>query len=317
MRIGAIDCGTNSIRLLIAEVEQTENGPQLVDLERIMKIVRLGEGVDATGKFADAALERTFAAAREYAEILARYDVQSLRFGATSATRDAQNRQIFIEGIEEILGVRPEVIAGEEEAALSFAGAASAVNSSDQRTVVVDLGGGSTEFVLGNHQGIVAARSLNIGCVRLTERYAASSPLTEEQREQILLDVDRAIDEAAEAIDFFSAERLIGVAGTVTTVTAHALNLDTYDSKAINTTYLSVEEVQKAARSLYSMNREERAALGFMHEGRIDVIGTGALVWARIVERLSQLSGGKIDGAIASEFDILDGLVLSQIDSSR
>lgn len=317
MRIGAIDCGTNSIRLLIAEVEQTENGPQLVDLERIMKIVRLGEGVDATGKFADAALERTFAAAREYAEILARYDVQSLRFGATSATRDAQNRQIFIEGIEEILGVRPEVIAGEEEAALSFAGAASAVNSSNQRTVVVDLGGGSTEFVLGNRQGIVAARSLNIGCVRLTERYAASSPLTAVQREQILLDVDRAIDEAAEAIDFSSAERLIGVAGTVTTVTAHALNLDTYDSKAINSTYLSVEEIQKAACSLYSMNREERAALGFMHEGRIDVIGTGALIWARIVERLSQLSGGKIDGAIASEFDILDGLVLSQIDSTR
>lgn len=317
MRIGAIDCGTNSIRLLIAEVEQTENGPQLVDLERIMKIVRLGEGVDATGKFAEAALQRTFTAAREYAEILARYDVQSLRFGATSATRDAQNRQIFIEGIEEILGVRPEVIAGEEEAALSFAGAASAVNNSDQRTVVVDLGGGSTEFVLGNQQGIVAARSLNIGCVRLTERYAAFSPLTAEQREQILLDVDRAIDEAAETIDFYSAERLIGVAGTVTTVTAHALNLDTYDSQAINATYLPVKEIEKAARSLYSMDREQRAALGFMHEGRIDVIGTGALIWARIVERLSQLSGGKIDGAIASEFDILDGLVLSQIDSTR
>lgn len=311
MRIAAIDCGTNSIRLLIAETQESHQGKKLVDLERVMKIVRLGEGVDHSGEFSQAALERTFAAAREYADLIKKYEVEKVLFGATSATRDAVNRLAFLDGIEEIVGVRPEVIDGEEEAALSFAGAASAVNSSDQLTVVVDLGGGSTEFVVGNREGLIAARSMNIGCVRLTERYSVSSPLTEQQKTQILRDVDQAIDEAAQTVDFTQAERLIGVAGTVTTVTANALKLNTYDSQVINATELSLEEISESALQLYSMSAQERAGLGFMHPGRIDVIGTGALIWARIVERLSEISGGKITGAIASEFDILDGLALS------
>lgn len=311
MRVGAIDCGTNSIRLLVADVEETAHGMQLVDVERIMKIVRLGQGVDATGRFTEEALERTFTATREYAEILKKHRVEKVRFGATSATRDAQNRDVFIRGIEEILGVTPEVIAGEEEAALSFAGAVSAVESSETPTIVVDLGGGSTEFVLGNSQGLISAVSENIGCVRLTERYKVSAPLTAQQRDQIIADVDAAIEDAARHVDFSKAHRLIGVAGTVTTVTAQALNLETYDSSAIHGTALSAAEISQAASDLFSMTREQRVSLGFMHEGRVDVIGTGALIWSRIVERLGSLSEEKINGAIASEFDILDGLALS------
>lgn len=311
MRVGAIDCGTNSIRLLIAEVQESNGQPMLKDLERQMRIVRLGEGVDAAGRFAEAALERTFAAAREYAELLASYGVDRLRFGATSATRDAENRDVFITGIEKILGVKPEVISGEEEAALSFAGAVSAVGNSPENTLVVDLGGGSTEFVLGNEDGVAAAVSMNIGCVRLTERYGVSAPVTEEQEALILHDVDRALNEAAQTVDFSRASRLVGVAGTVTTVTAQALGLETYDAERINGTELSVQRVAQAARELAGMNRAERANLGFMHEGRIDVIGTGALIWSSIVRRVSEASVAAVTSAVASEFDILDGLALS------
>lgn len=311
MRVGAIDCGTNSIRLLIAEVQESNGQPVLKDLERQMRIVRLGEGVDATGRFAEAALERTFAAARQYAELLASYGVDRLRFGATSATRDAENRNVFISGIEEILGVKPEVISGEEEAALSFAGAVSAVGNGPENTLVVDLGGGSTEFVLGNEDGVAAAVSMNIGCVRLTERYGVSAPVTEEQETSILHDVDRALNEAAQTVDFSRASRLVGVAGTVTTVTAQALGLETYDAERINGTELSVQRVAQAARELAGMNRAERANLGFMHEGRIDVIGTGALIWSLIVRRVSEASGAAVTSVVASEFDILDGLALS------
>lgn len=313
MRIGAIDCGTNSIRLLIADVERTDSGVQLTDATRVMRIVRLGEGVDANGVFSEGALERTFTAAREYAQILEQYPVQSLRFGATSATRDARNRDIFLDGIERILGVRPEVISGDEEAALSFAGALLALGGSEENTVVVDLGGGSTEFVLGNSaDGVVAARSMNIGCVRLTERYAVDSPVSADQRESIIADVDAAIDGAADRVDFSSARALVGVAGTVTTLTAHALGLPSYDSERINRIYLTEAQTAASAIALVGMSREERENLGYMHPGRVDVIGTGVLIWSRIVERLQELSDGAIAGATTSEHDILDGLVLSQ-----
>ena len=198
-------------------------------------------------------------------------------------------------------------------------GSVGAVIAGEDWRVVFERDGGADgvatdvvhEFVVGNREGLIAARSMNIGCVRLTERYSVSSPLTEQQKTQILRDVDQAIDEAAQTVDFTQAERLIGVAGTVTTVTANALKLNTYDSQVINATELSLEEISESALQLYSMSAQERAGLGFMHPGRIDVIGTGALIWARIVERLSEISGGKITGAIASEFDILDGLALS------
>ncbi|MDO4917410.1 MAG: exopolyphosphatase [Rothia sp. (in: high G+C Gram-positive bacteria)] len=313
MRIGAIDCGTNSIRLLIAEVQQGADGPELRDVVRMMKIVRLGEGVDSTHRFADAALQRTFAVAREYAALIAEHRVESLRFGATSATRDAENRDVFINEIQNILGVQPEVISGTEEAALSFVGAVSAIGNSEENTLVIDLGGGSTEFVLGNQSGVSAAYSANIGCVRLTERHQVSAPMTAQQRELIEADVDVAIEEVLQHVDLCRAQRLVGVAGTVTTVVAQALNLESYDSSVINATELSVEKIEQAANDLANMSREEREALGFMHSGRVDVIGTGAVIWARIVRAISERTGAVVNSAIASEFDILDGLVLSQI----
>lgn len=315
MRVAAIDCGTNSIRLLIADVERTASGVRLHDVERLMRVVRLGEGVDATGRISDAALERAFTAAREYAELIKKHGAKRLRFAATSASRDAENRDVFVSGIQEILGVTPEVIEGTEEAALSFAGAVSGLEKpAPGPTLVVDLGGGSTEFVLGDSDGVIAARSVNIGCVRLTERHSVSHPLTAEQIRAIEADVDAAIDEAFAHVNLASADALVGVAGTVTTVTAQALGLENYDPEAINGTELSREQILEAASTLSAMNKQERSNLGFMHEGRVDVIGTGALIWARIVSRVGEETQGRISSATTSEFDILDGLALSIVD---
>lgn len=305
-RVGAIDCGTNSIRLLIADIDDSGN---LHDLVRKMRVVRLGEGVDATGAFAPEALDRTLAAASDYASLLQEHDVTQLRFAATSASRDVRNRDVFIEGIQRILGVTPEVITGVEEANLSFAGAVSSIGNTQEPTVVVDLGGGSTEFVIGSAAGVIAAQSLNIGCVRLTERYGVSSPVTGAQRALIAKDVAAALSTLAEDLDFSTVKRLVGVAGTVTTVTAQALALTTYDSAAINGSTLSAEAVVRAANQLATMNRQQRMATGFMHEGRVDVIGTGALIWAQIVEFLGERS--QVYEVTASEHDILDGLALS------
>lgn len=313
MRVGAIDCGTNSIRLLIADVEQTENGVQLREIERRMQIVRLGKGVDATGWIARESLERTFTAAREYAQLIEEHGVEQLRFVATSATRDAGNRHIFVNGIREILGVEPEVISGDEEAALSFAGALSSVGNTDELTLVVDLGGGSTEFVLGNKDGVLSAQSVNIGCVRMTERHVSSNPPSVDQIARVIKDVDQAVSAASATVDISSATRLVGVAGTVTTVAAHVLGLDSYDSQKIDRAELALDDIAKAAASLVDMTTEQRRELGFMHEGRADVIAAGSLVWARILEKVSKLTDGRITTAIASEKDILDGIALSLV----
>ena len=311
MRVGAIDCGTNSIRLLIAEAEATEHGFVLTDLERRMKIVRLGKGVDATGWLAKESLERTFAAAREYAELLREYGVEQVRFAATSATRDAGNRQIFIDGIREILGVEPEVITGREEAELSFAGAVSSVGNTDEMTLVIDLGGGSTEFVLGNKNGLAAARSVDIGCVRMTERHISSDPANVTQVSRVIADTDRAIATASASVDLSAARRVVGVAGTVTTVAAHVMGLDAYDPEKIDRAEIAIKDISRAAADMVAMTSAERAALPYMHEGRVDVIPAGSVVWARIVERIGTLTGGAVTSAIASEKDILDGLALS------
>lgn len=312
MRVGAIDCGTNSIRLLIADMEEGADGTiHLSEVVRRMKIVRLGKGVDATGWLAKESLERTFEAAREYAGLLKEHGAQKVRFVATSATRDAGNRHIFMNGIQEILGVEPEIISGTEEAALSFAGALSSVGNTEQMTLVIDLGGGSTEFVLGNKVGVAASQSVNIGCVRMTERHVSSNPPSVDQIARVIADTDRAIGGASAEVDFSVAERLVGVAGTVTTVTAHALGLDSYDPQAIDRTELSIKDISKAAADLVAMTTEERAELDFMHEGRVDVIGAGSIVWARIIERISKMTEGRVSTAIASEKDILDGIALS------
>ena len=313
MRVAAIDCGTNSIRLLIADVKDKDGHLELKDRVREMRIVRLGQGVDATGWLAEAALARTFAAAEEYARLITKHKVDAVRFVATSATRDAGNRQVFVDGIRSRLGVTPEVVSGDEEAALSFRGAlnAAAGLTPEDRVLVVDLGGGSTECVLGSPDHVIAARSVDVGCVRMTERHLGSNPPTEEQQRLVLRDVDEAMDTVARTVPLELTTRLVGVAGTVTTVSAMAMGLSRYDEDRINGGVLGSDVVIRACRELTGMTREERAELGFMHEGRVDVIGAGALVWRRIIERVSDATNGRVSTVTASEHDILDGIALS------
>ncbi|MET4094610.1 Ppx/GppA phosphatase family protein [Arthrobacter sp. UYCu712] len=314
-RVAAVDCGTNSIRLLIADVHAAETEgatPRLTDVVREMRVVRLGQGVDATGEFAQEALDRTFAATREYAGLIRQHGAGKIRFVATSATRDARNRQIFIDGIRELLGVEPEVITGDEEAALSFAGASSVLPSRGQDPVlVVDLGGGSTEFVLGNADGVLAARSVDIGCVRMTERHLRNDPPTAEQIAAAEADVDAAISEAARTVPLDRATVVVGVAGSVTTITAHALHLPEYSPAAIHGIELPLATLRQACTELLEMTRADRAALPYMHPGRVDVIGAGGLVWRRVLERLADVTGGAVTTAVTSEHDILDGIALS------
>ena len=312
-RVAAIDCGTNSIRLLIADSNGADAGSSpLRDVVREMRVVRLGQGVDATGELAPEALERTFAATADYAELIRHHGAGGVRFVATSASRDARNRDVFVDGIRELLGVEPEVISGDEEAALSFAGASSVLPSRGKDPVlVVDLGGGSTEFVLGDSDGVIAAKSVDIGCVRLTERHLRNDPPTPEQIAAAEADVDAAIDLVARTVPLGRATAVVGVAGSVTTITAHALGLSEYDPALIHGASLDLETISDAATSLLEMSREERARLPYMHPGRVDVIGAGALVWRRILQRLAELGEGSITGAISSEHDILDGIALS------
>jgi exopolyphosphatase / guanosine-5'-triphosphate,3'-diphosphate pyrophosphatase len=311
-RVAAIDCGTNSIRLLIADIDRSNGTASLSDVVREMRVVRLGQGVDATGELAPEALERTFAATADYARQIREHGAVKVRFVATSASRDAKNRDVFVNGIRDLLGVEPEVISGDEEAALSFAGASSVLPILDgQEVLVVDLGGGSTEFVLGTAAGVTAAKSVDIGCVRLTERHLRQDPPTAEQIAAAEADVDAAIARAGQDVPLERATAVVGVAGSITTITAHALRLREYSPNAIHGTELPLDTVRKAATELLTMARSDRAALPYMHPGRVDVIGAGGLVWGRILERLAGITGGRITTATASEHDILDGIALS------
>lgn len=311
-RVAAIDCGTNSIRLLIADIDRSHGSTPLTDVVREMRVVRLGQGVDATGELAPEALERTFAATADYARLIKEHGAERIRFVATSASRDARNRDVFVDGIRNLLGVEPEVISGDEEAALSFAGASSVLPILDGHEVlVVDLGGGSTEFVLGTSAGVTAAKSVDIGCVRLTERHLRNDPPTAEQIAAAEADVDAAIAHAGRDVPLERATAVVGVAGSITTITAHALRLPEYSPDAIHGAELPLEDVRAAASDLLDMTRARRAALPYMHPGRVDVIGAGGLVWRRILERMGTLSGGRITRATASEHDILDGIALS------
>jgi exopolyphosphatase / guanosine-5'-triphosphate,3'-diphosphate pyrophosphatase len=311
-RVAAIDCGTNSIRLLIADIDRSEGTSTLTDVVREMRVVRLGQGVDATGELAPEALERTFAATADYAQLIREHRAEAVRFVATSASRDARNRDVFVDGIRDLLGVEPEVISGDEEAALSFAGASSVLPILDGHEVlVVDLGGGSTEFVLGTAGGVTAAKSVDIGCVRLTERHLRNDPPTAEQIAAAEADVDAAIARAGQDVPLERATAVVGVAGSITTITAHAMKLPEYSPDAIHGTELPIDTVRAASTDLLEMVRSERAALPYMHPGRVDVIGAGGLVWRRILERMGGLSGGRITTATASEHDILDGIALS------
>ncbi|MBG6191602.1 exopolyphosphatase/guanosine-5'-triphosphate,3'-diphosphate pyrophosphatase [Arthrobacter sp. CAN_A212] len=315
MRTAAIDCGTNSIRLLIADV--ADDGRTLTDVVRLMRVVRLGEGVDTTGRLSDAALERTFAAAREYAGLIDLHGADRIRFVATSATRDAANRDEFAAGIHDLLGVHPEVVSGEEEAALSFDGALSVLPAAgsagdDSLVLVVDLGGGSTEFVVGNAAGVTASTSMDMGCVRFTERYLASDPPTAAEITTMENEVQRLIADAALRVPFDQVTRLVGVAGSITTITAHALRLPEYSPADIHGAELDQGLVAGAATELLDMNRDQRAALPYMHPGRVDVIGAGALIWRTITAHLAVATGGRVVTSVTSEHDILDGIALSQ-----
>ena len=300
MRVAAIDCGTNSIRLLIADID----GNNFREVVRDMEIVRLGQGVDETGQFHPDAIARTLAAVDKFAAEIAKRGVEKIRFCATSATRDATNRHLFVDGVRERLGIELEVISGDEEAALSFAGAIKDLDSSNGPFLVVDIGGGSTEFVFGTST-VEAARSVNIGCVRMTERHFASDPATPEQIEAARSDIQAAIAQAAAVVPITKAQTLVAVAGTATTVAAAALDLPEYDRYAIHLSRISAQQTHDAATMFATSSREQRLALGYMHPGRVDVIAAGSLVLSEII---------KATGAsefVASESDILDGMAFS------
>jgi len=300
MRVAAIDCGTNSIRLLIADID----GNNFREVVRDMEIVRLGQGVDETGQFHPDAITRTLAAVDKFAAEIAKRGVEKIRFCATSATRDATNRHLFVDGVRERLGIELEVITGDEEAALSFAGAIKDLDPSNGPFLVVDIGGGSTEFVFGTST-VEAARSVNIGCVRMTERHFASDPATTQQIESARTDIQAAIAQAAAVVPITTAKTLVAVAGTATTVAAAALVLPEYDRYAIHLSRISAQQTHAAAAMFATSTREQRLALGYMHPGRVDVIAAGSLVLSEIM---------KATGAsefVASESDILDGMAFS------
>ena len=306
-RVAAVDCGTNSIRLLVADADPATG--ELVDLDRRMTIVRLGQGVDRTGRLAPEALERTFAACREYAAIIKEHGAERLRFVATSASRDAENRDEFVRGVLDILGVEPEVISGDQEAAFSFTGATEELAGGDHLPkpyLVVDIGGGSTEFVVGDDR-VGAARSVDIGCVRLTERHlvrdgVVSDPPTEAQIAAMRADIEAALDLAEQTVPLREARTLVGLAGSVTTVSAIAQELPEYDSEAIHHSRVSHERVREITEWLLRSTHAERAAVPSMHPGRVDVIGAGALVLLSIMERIGAQE------VVVSEHDILDGI---------
>jgi exopolyphosphatase/guanosine-5'-triphosphate,3'-diphosphate pyrophosphatase len=305
-RVAALDCGTNSIRLLIAE--ENPEASTFTEISRKMSIVKLGEGVDKNKAFLPDAISRTLTALKVFAADIAEAEVEQVRFCATSATRDAQNRDEFLIPVAQILGITPEVISGEEEARLSFKGATQGLDKASGPFLVVDIGGGSTEFVFGSDH-VDAARSVNIGCVRMSERHFKSDPPTKNEIEGARGDIKNAIAQAAEVVPIKNAKTLVAVAGTATTVAAAALNLEKYDSELIHLAKISAIETRRVSDWLLSLNRKERSDLDYMHPGRVDVIAAGSLVLAEIIEATG------LESFVASENDILDGMVWSMLNA--
>jgi exopolyphosphatase / guanosine-5'-triphosphate,3'-diphosphate pyrophosphatase len=305
-RVAAVDCGTNSLRLLVADVDLAR--AELTDVARRMEIVRLGQGVDRTGRLAPAALARTAGVLRDYADVIAATGARSVRMVATSATRDASNTAEFTRQVKEILGVAPEVLTGSEEAMLSFTGATAELAASRDAApfLVADIGGGSTEFVLGEPgEPAVHAISVDIGCVRMTERHLQGDPPPRDQVAAATADIGAALDAVAAAVPVRQARTLIGLAGSVTTVAGIALGLRAYDAARIHHARVSAADVHEVSRSLLTQTRAERAAIGVMHPGRVDVIGGGALILNRIMRRFG------FGEVLVSEHDILDGIAWS------
>jgi exopolyphosphatase / guanosine-5'-triphosphate,3'-diphosphate pyrophosphatase len=312
-RVAAIDCGTNSIRLLIADVDAER--AVLTDVAREMRIVRLGEGVDRTGRLSDAALKRTMGALRDYADLIGRLSPAAVRMVATSATRDAENAQEFVDQVKEVLGVAPEVVTGDEEAFLSFCGATRELAGTGLALagdcpppyLVVDIGGGSTEFVLGGPGRVSGERSVDIGCVRMTERYLHSDPPSAAEVAAATADIDAALADVADSVPVRQARTLIGLAGSVTTVAAIALGLHVYDAARTHHSRIPAAQVHKVTTGLLGQTRAQRATIPVMHPGRVDVIGAGALVLDRVTARFG------FSEVLVSEHDILDGIAWSLV----
>jgi exopolyphosphatase / guanosine-5'-triphosphate,3'-diphosphate pyrophosphatase len=305
-RVAAVDCGTNSLRLLLADVDPGR--AELTDVTRRMEIVRLGQGVDQTGRLAPEALARTMAVLRDYADIITRSGAQAVRMVATSATRDAANAAEFVRMVKEVLGVAPEVLTGDEEAVLSFTGATAELAAGPDHGpfLVADIGGGSTEFVLGPAGGPPThAISVNIGCVRMTERHLHGDPPADREVAAAAADIDVALEEVAAAVSARWARTLIGLAGSVTTVAAIAMGLPAYDASRIHHARVAAADVHAVTRGLLAQTRAERAAIGVMHPGRADVIGGGALILDRLMRRFGFAE------VLVSEHDILDGMAWS------
>ena len=306
-RVAAFDCGTNSLRLLVADLDVSTG--RATDVLREMRIVRLGEGVDRTGRITDTALRRVWSALEEFTALAEKHGAQKLRFCATSAARDAENSEDFLTGVRTRVGVEPEVLSGEEEARLSFQGALKSMRASlPAPYLVVDIGGGSTELVLGEKE-VTAQDSLDIGSVRLTERHLHGDPPRAAEIQAAIADVDKALDGSTVPLD--EAASVIGVAGTVTTVAAGALRLSAYERTLIHHSVIDVASVQGTVASLLAMNVDQRKALGYMHPGRADVIGGGGLILARLLRRTSVYS------MLVSEHDILDGMAWSLVSKDR
>jgi exopolyphosphatase/guanosine-5'-triphosphate,3'-diphosphate pyrophosphatase len=314
-RVAAIDCGTNSLRLLVADVDR--QAVRLADVDRRMEIVRLGQGVDTTGRLSQEALSRTLRALEGYARVIEDTSASAVRMVATSAARDAANAADFVRGVSDVLGLEPEVLSGQEEAYLSFTGATAELSGQPgSRYLVVDIGGGSTEFVLGGGSrgggvpgGVgtpsgagITAVSVDIGCVRMTERHLHGDPPTAAEIAAAAADIDAALDVVAAAMRAADAHTLVGLAGSVTTVAGLALRLPSYDARLIHHSRIRAEEVSEQAGRLLRQTRAERAALGVMHPGRVDVIGGGALVLDRLMQRFGFAE------VLVSEHDILDGI---------
>ena len=298
--VAAIDCGTNTIKLLIGALPEVA--------VRETRIVRLGQGVDATGRLADDALERTFEALDHYAELIREHDVKRIRFCATSATRDADNAAEFAEGVRARLGVAPEVLSGAEEAALAYDGAVRHLASPPALPVlVVDIGGGSTELIRGASltSPPSAAHSMDIGSVRLHERHLRSDSPTMAEITACVGDIERHLD--ACPVSPARAATVVGVAGTVTSVAAGVLGLPAYDRDAIDQAVLPVEQVHAMADRLVGMTVTERLALPWLDPGRADVIDAGALILSRVLRRTT------VDSLVVSEADILDGIAWSLV----
>jgi exopolyphosphatase/guanosine-5'-triphosphate,3'-diphosphate pyrophosphatase len=301
VRLAGIDCGTNSVRLLVAEVDADGS---LRDLVREMRIVRLGAGVDRTGRLDPAAIERTRVALVEYAALITSLGADRVRMVATSATRDAANRSDFVEMVHSVLGIEPEVIGGDEEAALSFRGAAGGLPAMDHPLLVVDIGGGSTELVLDG----LTSSSMDIGCVRLTERHLRDDPPSTAQINAARADIVAAIEKARPTVSIETAKTFVGVAGTVTTMAAIVLGLERYESAAIHGSVMRADQIQQLTVRLLGLTHDERARIPVMHPGRVDVISAGALILDELVRAVGA------NEVIASEQDILDAVTASAAD---